>query len=413
MNTRLLAAAVAAALMIQTAPAAYADHVELMSDKGPPNAQKLFDTKNAKLKTLTYSRVKAGSKDVSAAKVRMIRFYASLGDNFEMGMVHANSGAFREAAMSFESAAAELKGVRKQHALYMRMEAWRGDGKDLKRLLQAADELLAEFPDTYYFFPAQELRARLFLQQRKGAEAKAALEAVTSAAGMNVRDFFEAKLASIRFFEVPKAGGNAAKNAVIEKTYRDLVREIDGNTNKADANVQRMKAVVGVSQALIYQQKYAEAQKELEKVVNDNSITDQALLAAAYRGLGDAIYVQAKIADKAAGSDQAKKQKVVVQLEDAMLHYMRVILVYAPDGPGYDELLPSLTSCARVCANLFVMGGEKDEAMGRKAYGFFHQAYNMMGRGEAKRKLGAEAMQVKQALDALKGGSEEKKGGNN
>jgi len=411
MNMRLLAAAIAAALLIQTAPVASADVVELMSDTGPPNAQQAFDAKNAKLKALTYTSAKIGTKEISAAQIREVHFYGSLGQTYDMGLTHAASGAWREAAQSFEAAAAEHTRVKKQQCLRLRMEALRNDGRDLPRLLQAIDELLAEFPQSYYFAPAQELRARIFISQRKAADAKGALDAVIAAPGMNARDFFAAKLAKVRFFDVAKAGVNAGKNAAVEKTYRALIREIDGNARKSEAQVQRMKALVGISQALIYQQKYAEAQKELEKVTNNDSVKDEALLASAYRGLGDAIYTQARIAEKAAGSDQAKKQKVFEQFEDAMLHYMRVILVYAPNGPGYDELLPSLTSCARVCANLFAMGGQKDVGMGRKAYGFFHQAYNMMPRGEAKRKLGAEAMQVKQAVDALTSPeAEEKKG---
>ncbi len=412
MNIRLLAAAVAVALIIQIAPGACADVIQEIGEP-PPTPREEFDAKNAKLKEFNFKTVKAGAKSVSAARVEDVHFYGSLGDGYEMGLAHANSGAFREAAMAFEAAAGEHKDEKRQYILYKRVQAWRAAG-EVERIKQAAEELLAEFPDTYYFYPAQELRARIFLQQRKAGDAKAALEAVTSAAGMNARDYFEAELAKIRFFDVPKAGNKKDKNAEIERKYRDLIRRIDAHPAKEDAVIQRMKATVGVSQALVMQQKHAEAQKELEKVVNDNSVKDKALLASAYRGLGDAIYVQAKMADKAAAGDQEKKKKVVEQLEEAMLHYMRVILLYAPSGEGHDELLPSLTSCARVCANLFVMGGEKDEAMGRKAYGFFHKAYNMMGRGEAKRKLGAEAMQIKQALDALQnGGTEENGNGNN
>ena len=432
MIQRLLGSAAVAALFIASTlcSPAYADVVELrdgtfrpkslsevLEPGQVPSFEQLRKARSVKVEP-SFSSFKVGRESVSASQIVAIYSSESIDNSdFNAGETHGASENFEEAATSFEAAVDSLKSsCGKQVALHKAMIAWQASGnRNVNAMLAAADAILAQFPKGYYVPAAQTLRARIFASQGKAAEAKAALDSITGAVGMNARDFFEAELTKISWYKLRRAGNDAKKLGAAEKAYRDLVRL--ATSKGKDADIQALKARVGAGRALVYQGKYANARKEFEAVTGDNRVTDQRLLASAYNGLGDAVYAQAKADDKNAGGDAAKKEAVYAALTDAALHYLRVTELYG-DAWGPDEMLSATQNLARVFANQFSMqtvkDGDKDAMtkrckLGERAYAYYRSAWQRMGRGESKNLLAREAKDFKAQLDATCKAPEPKK----
>ena len=418
MIQRLFGSAAVAALCIAVCAPAHADVVELKDGSfwpkdaaealGPgqvPSFELLKGTRKNRVEP-GFATVKLGKRDVSAAQI--VAFYsseaASNGD-FNEGEKHGASQSYELAASAFEAAAEGLESsAGKQEALYKALQAWQADGRSMNNMLAAADAIIAQFPQGYYVPAAQMLRSRIFMSQGKTKEAQAALDAIVKATGMNARDYFEAELTKVNWFTLRGAGKDKAKLAAAEKAYRDLARR--AGSKGADATVQALKARVGAGRALVFQGKYAEARKEFESVTSDTAVKDQRLLAAAYNGLGDAVYGQAKLDDQATGGDAAKKKAVYDALTTAALHYLRVTELYGDDWAP-DEVVSATQNLARVFANQFAMASnaEGEEAtkrckLGERAYAYYRAAWQRMGRGEPKRLLAREATEFKKQLDA-------------
>ena len=57
---------------------------------------------------------------------------------------------------------------------------------------------------------------------------------------------------------------------------------------------------------------------------------------------------------------------------------------------------------ARIYANLYTLGGEADEKMGRRAFSFYGRAWRMLPKSDrrARKELGNEARQFRELVDA-------------
>lgn len=407
MTTRLLGAAFAALFLIASAPA-HADIVVLrdgrilpkkvedeMTAGEVPGLQLLRDSGKSNL-TLSFGRCKIGSVDFSAGLiVDVFTTLAASNTDFNDAETYAASGDFEAAAHKFGLAAQDLEDADRQVALYKRMLSMRALGK-VDEMLKAADDVIAADAQGYYVPEAQMLRARVFIARGQAKEAQGALDAVTSAAGMNARDYFEAELAKLDWFELRKAGTDATKLAALEKKYRELARQARGKGKEAE--IQSLKALVGAGKCLVRMQKYDDARKTFEQITSDNEVTDKTLLGAAYHGLGDSVYGQAKMDLKSAGQDQAKVDTAKAALTEAALHYLRVTEFYGSDWAA-DNVLDCTTNLARVFANQWSLDGGKDCDLGRRAYRYYVQAARAMPRGETRTQLVREALAFKKELD--------------
>ena len=157
-----------------------------------------------------------------------------------------------------------------------------------------------------------------------------------------------------------------------------------------------MKAQVGIGKSLVAQGKGKEASSFFTDVVNNKeSLTDKSLLASAYKGLGDIVYMDVQAKKASAGKDQA--QALINELDIAALHYMRVCHFYK-DEAG-DSLQPAWQSGAQVLEWQFDMAGKRDaEALSLldRSVKMYYQAHKLMPNGESKRQLTAH---IRELLD--------------
>ena len=121
------------------------------------------------------------------------------------------------------------------------------------------------------------------------------------------------------------------------------------------------------------------------------------VLAGVYYGLGDAVFEEATKQQSAAGSG-ATKDTIKALLNQAALHYLRVIYHYN-EHAGQRELFGATQGAARVFRSLFSLSGEEDCEAGRRAYNFYRQATDMQQQGEEKRILVSEGLELKARLD--------------
>lgn len=410
MTSRIFGAAFAAVLLIVLAAPAHADivvlrdgnflpkkRVEGFTAGDVPSHLQLKDSgKNNS--ELTFSTVKVGKQTVSAALVvEIFTTMAAQNSDFNDGETFAASGDFGSAAHKFGLAAQDLDGSDKQLALYKRMLSLQALGGDLNPIMKAADELIAANPNGFYVPAAHMLRARIFASQGQNKKAKGALDAITTATGMNARDFFEAELTKIDWFHLRGAGNDATKLGAVLKKYANI--EMQAKGKGADAKIQALKAVVGAARCQVRMGKWGEARKAFERVTNDSEIDDKTLLGSAYHGLGDAVYGQAKADLASAAGDQGKIDSAKAALTEAALHYLRVTEFYGMDFAA-DNVLDCTTNLARVFANQFSLGDNKDCSLGSRAYQYYVRAAKAMSRGETKTQLIREALAFKKDLDA-------------
>ena len=407
MLKRTLGAAVASALLIVMAVPCHADIVELkdgtflpkkvdMQAGQWPRPAQLKESGKDNVK-LAYDFVTVGRERVSASQVlRVWSTEAESESNYSDAITYMSSNAFREAAGAFTEALDNIKGATgREIAMFWRLEALRTEGRDPAAILSAADALIAAFPKSLWLGDAHMVRARVFAVQGKTKEAKAALAAVTAAPGMNPEDYFESKLAQIQWFDLPAAGKDAAKLAKVESTYRTIAK--NAKSRGEDSRIQHLKALVGAGRCLVFQGKFDNARKELERVTSNNDVTDKRLLGAAYRGLGDALYGKARPDVK--GKDAAKRKQAVKDLNEAAMHYLRVTEFYGMDYAA-DEMIPATENLARVFASLFIAGDGTDCALGSRAYESYRKAWKLMSPGQRRNQLSREALDFKRDYDA-------------
>ncbi len=409
MTSRIFGAAFAAVLLIVLAAPAHADIVVLRDGKFHPKKVEGFQAGDVpslmqlqdsgkKNSELTFNTVKVGKQTVSAAMVvEIFTTLAAQNADFNDGETFAASGDFGSAAHKFGLAAQELEGSDQQLALYKRMLSLQALGGDLNPIMKSADELIAANPNGYYVPAAHMLRARIFASQGQNKLARGALDAITTATGMNARDFFEAELTKVDWFELRGAGNNATKLESVRKKYANIEMQAKGKGE--DAKIPALKAVVGAARCQVRMGKWSDARKAFERDTNDSEIKDKTLLGAAYHGLGDAVYGQAKADLAAAAGNQAKIDSAKAALTEAALHYLRVTEFYGMDFAA-DNVLDCTTNLARVFANQFALGNNSDCSLGSRAYQYYVRAAKAMSRGETKTQLIREALASKKDLDA-------------
>lgn len=403
MIERILGAAAAASLLLlgvanvamadiivtcdgRVLPKKYQDKVKI--EEGPTDAI-LYDSRKQKAE-LAYDLVKIGGQTISASEVCDIYITdAYENEHFRNGENQARSAYWPEAADSFGQAAEALKDAAKQVSLYKRVICL-AETRDPDQTFTAAQELLDAFPKSYWFAPVQLLRARILINRGDKKGAQEMLQKVVQAPGMNARDYFESKLEKIYIFDFKMAGTSKEKIANARKLYEELTREIDGRSGaQEEAAIQRLKAIVGVGKCLVYEQDFAKARPQFDKVIADPvSLQDEKLLAQAYTGLGDVIYASVK---KELGTGTVKedqKPEILERLTQAALHYLRVSKFYV-ESAG-DELYPATVGVARVWATMFTIEGEKDCPLAQRAAQFFFAAHKMLPRGETRRLLTRE-----------------------
>ncbi len=396
-----------------SAPSAHADIVILRDGKVLPNrlqdrvnsnetpSDQLLESSGKGNLELRYDTVKVGKESVSASLV--VEPYSTIAYKNPF-YVNAEIAAGRRdwvgAAEGFGRAADELTGAAKQIALHKRVLCYKFDG-NVDQCFDAIQALFTATPNTYYFAEMETLRARLFMIKGKKKDAKAALERIVNAKGMNARDYFDAKITLIDFFMMAGAGNNKAAYAKAEQAYRDVLSEIRTRRGAdTEAATQRLRANVGVAKCLVRQGKPSEAQDIFKSVIADKNSTGQIeLLASAYLGLGDTQYatVQAKLKGGNVGND--KVPGVVKELHEAAKNYLRVARFYGSDAG--DELTPSMLNCARVWATIFTLEGEQDLDLGIEAQRMFLEAHRRMPRGEERRVLTTEIKEFMAKVDVL------------
>jgi tetratricopeptide (TPR) repeat protein len=257
---------------------------------------------------------------------------------------------------------------------------------------------LASTPKTYYFGPAQEMRARIYARNGKMKNALAALKAVTDAEGMNARDYFSAKYLST-WLSKTLGANSIEKWTAAEKAYRALLRELEGHPRNQLAQVPRFRVLMSLGEALRGTGKAAEARKVFDQILGEaNDATDKGVLAGVYYGLGDSVFEEATRLQAQSGSG-ASKDQIKALLNQAALHYLRVVYHYG-EHAGQRELFGATQGAARVFRSLFTLSGEEDCVAGRRAYDFYRQATDMQQQGEERRILIGEGLALKERLDA-------------
>ena len=407
MSYRLPGLATAAALLLATATTASADIVVTRDGKFLPDkigeglSPDEYPSDDALQRSgrgnveLRYDKVKVGRDSVNAGFVLDVYCTeASRDPVFSNGMNQARAGFFAEAAASFQEASESLKDGDRQVAMWRRLECFRLAG-DADKAKAAAGQLIAAFPEGYYVPQAYILLARIGVSQGKASEARDALGKIAALPNVNARDLFEAAVSEIDWLVFP-AARNAQGYAAAEKAYRDLVQKIKGKGAAAEAAIPLMKAQVGIGKSLVAQGKGKEASSFFTDVVNNKeSLTDKSLLASAYKGLGDIVYMDVQAKKASAGKDQA--QALINELDIAALHYMRVCHFYK-DEAG-DSLQPAWQSGAQVLEWQFDMAGKRDaEALSLldRSVKMYYQAHKLMPNGESKRQLTAH---IRELLD--------------
>ena len=402
MIKRLTGVAIAALTLVLFTASAQADIVILRNGQVLPKkvakdvnpeeypsdaALKRSGTGNVELR---FDKVKVGSQTVDASDIADIYCTrAARNANFNDGLNQARSGYFDAGLPAFRAAADELKDGDKQVALWNAVLcASRLPGRDAVTETRAAIAALLEAaPDGYYMPKAQILLCRVLLNQRQDKSALAALNAVTSANGMNARDYFEAAVNKINFFDLPRAR-TPERLAKVEERFREILSQIKSRRAEDKAAAPMLRAINGIGKCLIGQKKADDAKKFFIDVVgNKNSLADKSLLADAHRGLGDVIFLQvAKEVSSGAAKDAAPQ--VVDRLEEATLQYLRVILQYRDDAQ--DSLQPSMQNVAQVWHWQAELGGFDDEAdleLANRAISMYISAHKKMSRGPARDEL--------------------------
>ncbi len=325
----------------------------------------------------TYETVTVKSKNFTrpAGAVRRIIASDSLSGQFREAMNDASSAFYEDAADKFKTAADELQGFGKQSALYFRVQAY-VDGGDVAKALTACDDLIQQFPKSFYFCDVQILRAKVAAMKNVESAADDVtkiLAAVSSAPGMNNRDLFRAEWTRIYLTLETRRKFDEA-----EKAYRDLVSKVE-KTDAVQGETVRQQALVGIGNCLVAGKKEAEARTFFEKATESRNSD---VLAGAYLGLGNIAYAEAK-----ALRDGGKLPEAKAKLQDAVAHYLRVTCKYKTEVEDSSPVLDALVNQARVFVILFEMSAnakERDCESAERAWKSYQELVNMPSVGSAR-----------------------------
>jgi hypothetical protein len=367
-----------------------------------PNDDQVEASRSKRLEPLGYDLVKLGGVEVPAGMIVTVYTNDSwTNPDFASGDRSAAGGLFENAAGEFERAAESLRGTSKQLALWKRAAAL-AELENPVAMIAAIDQLLAEFPKTFFLGDVQRRRARALASKGDKTGALAALEKVTSAPGINKHDLHETELLKLRIEKVMEAGRNAAAWAAVEAAYRDRLKAIEGDVAaRAELEDLRLRALVGIGRALVGQDKAADAKKPLEEVVaSPVALGDKGTLAAAYSALGDVVFVEARTTQSQAVGNEELKKKAAEQLDNALLHYLRVTEFYYADAERGD-LYNARANAARVFVAMFTLSNDKDCEAGAKGLNYFNGASKLIPRGLEYSALSKEANALKARMDKV------------
>ena len=349
---------------------------------------------------LAYDECVLGSQRIDAAQIQGVYITTALANvHFVSGVQNGIRGYWEEAAEAFRMAADDLEGAAKQEALYNRMLAVANTNKPAATL-KAADELLASDPKTYYFGPAQEMRAKVFATNNQLAHALGALKLVGDAPKMNVRDKYSAAYMNI-WLSIFIRAQEPAHFAQAEKAFEDLLNKLSLEQRHQLATAPRLKIMMSLAASIRSQGRREEAKKMFEEVLaKTDKRTETSVLVGVYYGLGDVAFEEAAAKQEKIQDQPHLKEEVKQNLEVAVLHYLRVLLLYK-DSAGQRELFGASRGAALVFSRLFDLSDEKDCESARRAYAFYVQAVGLQPRGEARRLLVREGKALKQRIDEL------------
>lgn len=321
----------------------------------------------------TYETVKSNKNFTRpAGQVLTILASDSAKGSFKKALNDASSGFFKEAAEQLMSAADGLKAFGKQAALKTRIDCY-VEGGLVPEALAACDDLISNFPKSFYLCDVQILRAKVAATKNSATAADDVtklLSVVTSAPGMNNRDIFRAEWTRIFLtLELLRKFDEA------EKAYRDLVTKID-KTDSAQGETTRQRAQVGVGNCLVSAKKDAEARGFFEKATESRNPD---VLAGAYLGLGNVSFSEAK-----GLRDGGKLQEAKGKLVEAAAHYLRVTTKYKSDVNDSSPVLDALVNQAHCFVILFEMSGSKDCESADRAGRAFRELIEMPSIGSAR-----------------------------
>ena len=318
-----------------------------------------------------YDVVKIAGVSIPAGQVRKIRSSDSVtNEDSRKAVGDAAAQLFKDAGDAFAAVGQRLTAMGKQEALWNAVLAYRDAGipEDTDT---AIDALLAAFPKSFYFAPAQAIRARVMLAKGDLDGAKKAFSAVGAEKGMNLRDSYRTEYMRIFLTEEAQKQYDAARG-----DYQKLVDTI-AKGDAAQGTVASQLATVGLANCLAQAKKTAEA---LALYTQATTSHEPDVLAGAYAGLGDIAFREA-----AALREDKKLPEAKAKLEEASLHYLRVTLLYRPDAEEAGPILRALDSQAKVFAVLFEMSGQKDLDALDKACASYYQLYQALGDGPQRK----------------------------
>lgn len=363
-----------------------------------PSSDQLQETDDKRVDPLAYDSLKLAGQEVSAGLVADVYISAcSANADFQAGETNAASGFFEDAAANFAAAADALKGAARQLALWKRLVAM-AQLNDPDTLVPAIDAFVGEFPKTLFLSDVLNRKARGLMAKGDAAGAKAALEALTGAPGINKRDLHGGELAKLQL-EAGGAGRDKAKLSALEAKYRERLTAIERESARDEVALVKLQAMVGVGRMLVFQDKPGDARPFLEQVI-DSPVAAQSksMLAAAYAALGHVSYAEARATQAAAAGNEDQKKKAALQLETSLLHYMRVTELYLPVAEGND-LYDARVSAARVLAAQFALSNDKDCEAAKSAMRFYKMAYDMLSGGPERGAVNREFTDLKARHD--------------
>jgi hypothetical protein len=405
----MLAAAAACLVVVPTAATCHADVVVLSDGKAlprgvqvpageTPSSEQLRETEDKRVDPLAYDSLRVGGQEVSAGLVSDI-YISACGANadFQAGETNAASGFFEDAAANFGAAADALKGAARQLALWKRLVAM-AQLNDPETLVPAIDAFVAEFPRSFFLSDVLHRKARGLMAKGDAAGAKAALDALTGAAGLNKRDLHAGELAKLQF-EAGATGRDKARIAAVEAKYRERLAAIERESARDEVALGRLQAMVGVGRMLVFQDKPNDARPFLEQVIDSPvAAQNRAMLAAAYAAMGHVSYAEARATQAGASGNEEQKKKAAAQLEAALLHYMRVTEYYMPVAEGGD-LYDARISAARVLSAQFALSNDKECETAKLAMRFYKQAFDMLPGGSERNAVNREYNDLKARHD--------------
>jgi hypothetical protein len=320
----------------------------------------------------SYDVVKVGGQSIPAGQVRKIFSDESVtNEEFRKANSAGEAKLFKEAGDGFSAAAETLTGMGKQDALWNAVRAYQEAGLP-DETNGAIDALLAAFPKSFYFAPAQMVRARVMLAKGDLEGAKKAFSAVGAEKGMNPRDSYRAEYMRIFLTEEAQRQAEAARG-----NYQKLIDTIQRGDPVLGAAASQL-ATVGLANTLLTAKKPSEALVLYNRATESR---DADVLAAAYAGLGDISFGEAK-----GLRDEKKLPEAKAKLEEAVLHYLRVTVLYRPDAEEAAPILRSLSNQASVFKVLFEMSGQKDLDALDKACNSYYQLYQALDDGNPEKR---------------------------